>query len=749
MASAPRPIPVSPRTLRMDTSEHGLAKSSIPEDGQPNSPFNNVNSPQHPARLSPTISRTYDPSDPDVVERQRAMDADFAMQLLARARSASFAVAHVPSTQDLPTPPIRTALDPEDEEERSYFPTTHVDHVSGMGSGSETPAPYHLSGGIDPSLMMNQAHEPDLLVTSVSSKLRNQSPLACDHERTHEETQSQSPPFESPHTAAQPELEHRIGGGYYRSKFDFGVMEEFAKEERQRLGITRNTDWTKGSTRRKPTRNTETTVIHEESAARSAEGLPSETTVGQGHRRESETLLQPRKTGGKLAQFESATATLPPFDLPPAASPMLGPTLPPANGISPTDQPVDLPPLANSWEHETRPYRFSFYSNNLRSTIHARTLSELPAENQSFEELFQGKRTAPAKQGVASQDPSLVNLPMDVVSAKRDSGIPGRGTTWKEDEDANSWWLDILCATDEEMRVLSKCFGIHPLTAEDIQMEETREKIELFRDYYLVCFRSFDQNQYSPTYLEPINYYIVVFREGILSFHFRQSPHPQNVRRRIKQLKDYISVTSDWISYALIDDITDAFGPLIQSIEYEVDSIDELVLILREAEQSDMLRRIGTCRKKVMGLLRLMGNKADVVKGLAKRCNENWSMAPKSDIGLYLSDIQDHLITMTQSLNHYEKLLSRSHSNYLAQISIEMTDANNQINDVLSRLTAMGTILIPMNLITGLWGMNVHVPGQDVKTGYAWFIGIICFLVGIGGVGSWGAYRLMRRSRKR
>jgi hypothetical protein len=81
--------------------------------------------------------------------------------------------------------------------------------------------------------------------------------------------------------------------------------------------------------------------------------------------------------------------------------------------------------------------------------------------------------------------------------------------------------------------------------------------------------------------------------------------------------------------------------------------------------------------------------------------------------GLYLSDIQDHLITMTQNLNHYEKILSRSHSNYLAQISIEMTDANNQINDVLSKMTALGTVLIPMNLVTGLWGMNVHVPGQD------------------------------------
>lgn len=48
--------------------------------------------------------------------------------------------------------------------------------------------------------------------------------------------------------------------------------------------------------------------------------------------------------------------------------------------------------------------------------------------------------------------------------------------------------------------------------------------------------------------------------------------------------------------------------------------------------------RIGSCRKKVMGLLRLMGNKADVVKGLAKRCNENWRVAPTSDIvsGYYL-----------------------------------------------------------------------------------------------------------------
>ena len=122
-----------------------------------------------------------------------------------------------------------------------------------------------------------------------------------------------------------------------------------------------------------------------------------------------------------------------------------------------------------------------------------------------------------------------------------------------------------------------------------------------------------------------------------------------------------------------------------------------------------------------------------------RRSASNLLLRPQ---GLYLSDIQDHLITMTQNLNHYEKILSRSHSNYLAQISIEMTEANNQINDVLSKLTALGTVLVPMNLVTGLWGMNVNVPGQNVE-GLAWFGSIIGVLAAFALIAGWSTYKLM------
>ncbi|KAK5077188.1 CorA metal ion transporter [Lithohypha guttulata] len=337
-----------------------------------------------------------------------------------------------------------------------------------------------------------------------------------------------------------------------------------------------------------------------------------------------------------------------------------------------------------------------------------------------------------------------------------------------------TFWLDVMSPTDAEMSVLQKAFGLHPLTKEDILMQEAREKVELFKNYYFINYRTFEQDTESEDYLEPVNVYIVVFRYGILTFHFGQIPHPANVRRRIRQLKDYLILSSDWVGYAMIDDITDAYVPMIHNIEVEVDDIDESVLDYtpgafavnkdatgdeklkkennekngikddksstfsfslpfgkgedkRDTSGYDMLRRVGETRKKVMSLYRLLGTKADVIKGFAKRCNEQWDVAPKSEIGLYLGDIQDHILTMTSNLGHYETLLSRAHSNYLAQVSIRMNERSEQTGDVLSKLTVFGTIVLPMNIICGMWGMNVKVPGQDVDSLW-WFWGITGFL---------------------
>jgi len=488
-----------------------------------------------------------------------------------------------------------------------------------------------------------------------------------------------------------------------------------------------------------------------------------------------------------------------------------------------------LRPAKTGWhrEEDDSPFRFTYFNDQLDGTIHARTISDLQ-DDMTFRELFlpdpiedsesssdeaddqeesailrPSLLTRPSSEGNdiksppdMSRDTSKVRAQSVLTESAPASGLatprqPNRKTE-RERRDSElerpTFWLDVLSPTEAEMKVLAKAFGIHQLTSEDILMEEPREKVELFPQYYFVNYRTFEQDKDSEDYMEPVNMYIIVFRTGVITFHHSLSPHPANVRRRIRQLSDYMSPSADWISYAIIDDVTDVYGPLVGDIEKEVNEIDEDILYMhttaadnavastqptkakapsdsqrpksskgsnkrdsKEAQNQgdlgaakaegdktigesggDMLRRIGECRKTVMGLYRLLGNKADVIKGFAKRCNEQHKVAPRSEIGLYLGDIQDHIVTMTGNLSHYESLLSRAHGNYVAQINIRMNERAEQNADVLGKLTVLGTIVLPMNIITGMWGMNVWVPGQEIEGDLTWFFSITAGLLAFG-----------------
>ncbi|KAJ5812532.1 hypothetical protein N7474_008833 [Penicillium riverlandense] len=333
--------------------------------------------------------------------------------------------------------------------------------------------------------------------------------------------------------------------------------------------------------------------------------------------------------------------------------------------------------------------RFGFFSSESQTTVHAAELGDLVLPGDSFRDLFQ---------------------------LGPEGGV---------------WWLDVINPTEEELGAISRAFSIHPLTTEDILTQEAREKVELFKQYYFVCFRTFYQvDKNSEDFLEPVNFYMVVFRDGVLTFSFVENPHAANVRKRIGKLRDYMALSSDWICYAMIDDIVDSFGPVIHDVEVESEAIEDYVFIARVDDFESFLPRIGGLRKKVMTLMRLLGGKADVIRGFSKRCNEQYSVTPRGDIGLYLGDIQDHVVTMMSNLGHFEKMLSRSHTNYLAQLNVTNLVLGNHVNKVLSKVTLIATILVPLNLICGLFGMNVPVPGKDSE-GLSWFFGIIGVIGGV------------------
>ena len=208
-----------------------------------------------------------------------------------------------------------------------------------------------------------------------------------------------------------------------------------------------------------------------------------------------------------------------------------------------------LRPQKSVWHRETEddPYRWTYFNEELESTIHSQTISGLKQSGLSFEELF---IPTPADALDEDNDGSSVrksDVDISEVPGREDRGYKSysdsnlreaskgiRGSIRKDfepnritDSEVSSnmkrytsrptFWLDVLSPTEAEMRVLQRTFGIHGLTIEDIMLQEAREKVELFRNYYFVNYRSFEQDSSSEHYMEPVNMYVVVFREGVLS----------------------------------------------------------------------------------------------------------------------------------------------------------------------------------------------------------------------------------------
>lgn len=200
-------------------------------------------------------------------------------------------------------------------------------------------------------------------------------------------------------------------------------------------------------------------------------------------------------------------------------------------------------------QEDDAPYRYTYFNESFDATIHSRTISELCQFGASYKELFNPEaavlsdssededtdddaQRAPSilQNGSLRTKPSLAPSEHEsVVKSPLSGGTPVRGNSVdgstpvpplikpKRYGPRPTFWLDVLQPTEQEMKVLAKSFGIHQLTAEDIMLEEPREKVELFQNYYFVNYRSFEQDENSSEYMEPINIYVVVFRDGVIS----------------------------------------------------------------------------------------------------------------------------------------------------------------------------------------------------------------------------------------
>ena len=124
-------------------------------------------------------------------------------------------------------------------------------------------------------------------------------------------------------------------------------------------------------------------------------------------------------------------------------------------------------------------------------------------------------------------------------------------------------------------------------------------------------------------------------------------------------------------------------------------------------DRGKMLKRIAMSRKLIMGLSRLLIPKTDVVRGLRKRIRDealslgNAEPGQRHDINIYLGDLQDHIITMQQTLHFFDTMLSHDHPAYLGVLRLAYEAAKIGNDKAIVRLYIVTLVFLPINIFCG------------------------------------------------
>jgi len=92
---------------------------------------------------------------------------------------------------------------------------------------------------------------------------------------------------------------------------------------------------------------------------------------------------------------------------------------------------------------------------------------------------------------------------------------------------------------------------------------------------------------------------------------------------------------------------------------------------------------------------------------------------------LYYADVRDHLNRVIDSIDTMRDYLTGAQEIYT-------TRATQRINEGLQRLTAISTVVLPLTLVTGIYGINFeNMPELYTRYGYFVVLGVLVVLAAL------------------
>lgn len=275
-------------------------------------------------------------------------------------------------------------------------------------------------------------------------------------------------------------------------------------------------------------------------------------------------------------------------------------------------------------------------------------------------------------------------------------------------------WNHINHPTEEDFIFLQTKFHVHPLDIEDCKSKvNQRPKVDSYDDYHFLIlhFPIFDT---LGKFLRTKEVKIFWWEDQIVtigSSNWVVGKMFQEAQDQENRGEKFDVGTSDALLYLIIETIAKESYPVVRRIG---DDVDRANRELFEKKAEKVIERISIARKNIILLNTVIKPQLRIFVRF-----ENGEIESFADnMEDYWGNILDLYQKMWDMIEDHQELiegLSRTFDSLMA----------NRTNEVMRILTLISSIILPLTFITGIYGMNIDLPGQHKGVAFSLILGTL------------------------
>ncbi|CAN5512940.1 magnesium/cobalt transporter CorA [soil metagenome] len=293
-------------------------------------------------------------------------------------------------------------------------------------------------------------------------------------------------------------------------------------------------------------------------------------------------------------------------------------------------------------------------------------------------------------------------------------------SSWDKKSD-ETIWVDLWNTPNSEIEsILNEKFGLHELNIEDVlRYNESKENVQLpkiddFGEYLFLIFNGFTvkgktYNVFSLNAFVGNNFIITIHNEEGTNFVVSSVDTYQ---------KDTLLTKGpDYILHLILDHLVDNYYPMLEILDEKIDTIENNVFEKDSSKKT--LQTILKFKRELLYIRRISTYQKEI---LFKAYRGDFEVIDKKE-SMYYRNVYDHLVRVADTTESYRDVVTGLLDSYLSIV-------NNKMNEIMKILTVIATIILPLNLITGIFGMNFskNFPLLDNEYGFWISMGIMLMI---------------------